>query len=81
MPHGPEAIRLIRIALALDPAGADDLLLYAVAGVAVNVLDEVYDRDEGIALLVADQRHDLERRDAARLLDLAVEALTANPQE
>lgn len=79
--HGPRAVDVAREALGAQPEAANDLLIYAVTGVAINVIDDVYPRDEGIDLLAADQRHQLDRRTAARLLDLVVEALTANPQE
>lgn len=75
--HGPRAVDVVRTALGATPEAANDLLVYAVTGVALNVLERVYDREEGIVLLEGDPRHQLDHRHAAKCLDLAVEALTA----
>lgn len=78
--NGPAAVELVELALEAAGVGPDvgPRFLYAVTGVAGNVLEEVYPREEGIDLLAAD--HDLARPFVTKALDVAVEALTATEE-
>lgn len=79
--HGPEAIRLVAAAWAAaglaDPPGNS----IATANITGHALDVVKGRDRAGAIDAIVYRWDLTRPAAAKLLDLAVEALTANPPQ
>lgn len=77
--HGPEARRLVGNAYTDAGLIVPTRLTTAITGQALEVIQGRASREGAIYGLMA--RHDLDRPLAAKLLDLAVEALTANPQE
>jgi hypothetical protein len=80
--HGPEALRIVTAALDEAGVGLDvpAAFLVDLTGTALDVIESPgTTREDAIEVLVAD--HDLARPFVTKALDLAVEALTANPQE
>lgn len=77
--HGPEARRLVESALAVAGIHVDSVTLNVLTGHALNVIEGKSSREGAIHGLAAGS--DLRPGYTAKLLDLAVEALTANPQE
>jgi hypothetical protein len=77
--HGPEAIRLVGNTYTNAGLLIPTRLTVAITGHALDVIKGRASREGAIYGLMS--RHDLERPLAAKLLDLAVEALTANPPQ
>lgn len=77
--HGPEAMRLVDEALAIGRLVVPTPTVITVTGLALDVIAGKMDRDAAIDTLA--YRRDLKRPTAARYLDLAVEALTATPED
>jgi len=81
MTTDPEAYRLVTAALDEAGVGPDvpDAFLIDLTAYALSVARGFSTREGAIDLLV--DEHDLARPFVTKALDLAVEALTANPQE
>jgi hypothetical protein len=74
--HGPAAIALVRQAYTNAGITTAPSVSTAVTGIALDVVKGYMDRDSAIAT-IAYRLTEQDRRTAAKLLDLAVEALTA----